>query len=526
MTSRSALAAIAAALLAVVSPRPAAADVERFALLVGNDVGEAGEQTLRYAERDPVKLRDVLIDLGGFRSENVVLVLGRSADDARRALGSLNDRIRALAAGTDAVLFVYYSGHADALALHMGDTPFTLTDLERLVSGSRATVRLLVVDACRSGSLTRVKGGRRVDTEYAIELDQRLAEQGLVFLSASSANEDAQESDDLRGSFFTHYLVSGLLGAADDDADGTVSLAEVYRHAYDSTLRASSKTLIGPQHPTYRFDVSGRGDLVLTWPGRGRGKRAVLSFPRDRDYMVMVGDANGAVVGEVGARDRRRRLSVRPGRYFIRARARDHLLEGSLSAAAGREHEVSDDLLRKVAYARLVRKGTEILERVHGPQIGARGHSALGNADRPCAGAFAGYLFEQQSFDAGVKLGWCRSGYDNETIETTVDEAAAELVLRKLWDPPVASIGPMLAVGAGVFRQGFDGPSDTPARWTAMGHAAAGIAAVFDLPDGLYAEIDALAAGYLFREQGDGNRAAPSLGVRIDASVGWRLGAD
>ena len=45
-----------------------------------------------------------------------------------------------------------------------------------------------------------------------------LAGEGVVFLTSSSANEDAHESDTLKGSFFTHYLVSGMLGAADTDA--------------------------------------------------------------------------------------------------------------------------------------------------------------------------------------------------------------------------------------------------------------------------------------------------------------------
>ena len=61
-------------------------------------------------------------------------------------------------------------------------------------------------------------------------------------LAATAASEDAQESDELRGSFFTHYLVSGLLGAADEDGDGAVTLAEAYDHAYAATLRATSRT--------------------------------------------------------------------------------------------------------------------------------------------------------------------------------------------------------------------------------------------------------------------------------------------
>jgi uncharacterized caspase-like protein len=77
-------------------------------------------------------------------------------------------------------------------------------------------------------------------------------------LTASSANEDAQESDEIKGSFFTHALVSGLMGAADRDKNGVVVLEEAYRHAYDATVRASSRTFAGMQHPTFHYDSAGR----------------------------------------------------------------------------------------------------------------------------------------------------------------------------------------------------------------------------------------------------------------------------
>ena len=43
--------------------------------------------------------------------------------------------------------------------------------------------------------------------------------EGRVLISASGANEYAQESDALQGSYFTHYLVTGLRGAADTSRD-------------------------------------------------------------------------------------------------------------------------------------------------------------------------------------------------------------------------------------------------------------------------------------------------------------------
>jgi hypothetical protein len=306
------LAAIAVAVALSALPASGRAEVVRFAVLVGHNKGQADEANLRYAEADAEKMRDVLLDLGGFRHENVVLMQGADAVAVRQTIVALNERIRTLSGTAQIVLLVYYSGHADSEALHLGATRFSNRELEQLVGGSAADVRLLVEDSCRSGALTRAKGGQK-GPSFAIRLDERLASQGAIFLTSSAANEDAQESELLKGSFFTHYLVSGMLGAADQSGDGTVNLNEVYRYAYENTLRASSRTLAGTQHPSYRYSLSGHGDLVLTWLRAHGDRRGWFSFPEGRSYLVLEKDADGPVVAEVGLWDRRRAISVREG---------------------------------------------------------------------------------------------------------------------------------------------------------------------------------------------------------------------
>ena len=141
---------------------PARAEVLRFAILVGNNRGDGADAALRFASSDAQKMYDVLRELGGFSPENMLLLKEEAASTVRSALISFNDRIRlsAASADTQTLLFVYYSGHADAGALHLGSQRLDLTELGQLVRGSSATFRLLVLDACRSGALTRLKGGR------------------------------------------------------------------------------------------------------------------------------------------------------------------------------------------------------------------------------------------------------------------------------------------------------------------------------------------------------------------------------
>ena len=45
---------------------------------------------------------------------------------------------------------------------------------------------------------------------------------------------------------------------------GAVAVDEAYRYAYENTLRASSRSAAGLQHPAFQYDVRGQGKIVLT----------------------------------------------------------------------------------------------------------------------------------------------------------------------------------------------------------------------------------------------------------------------
>ena len=97
-------------------------------------------------------------------------------------------------------------------------------------------------------------------------------------MASSSPQELSQESDELKGSYFTHHLVTALRGAGDADGDGRVSLDEAYRYAYRRTLASTARTQVGEQHVTLETDLAGQGDVPVTYPGRGAARSS--SCPR------------------------------------------------------------------------------------------------------------------------------------------------------------------------------------------------------------------------------------------------------
>ncbi|HEX8437981.1 MAG TPA: caspase family protein, partial [Archangium sp.] len=47
---------------------------ERFAVLIGANAGWSNDRPLRYAETDAERMREVLVELGGFAPDRVVLL--------------------------------------------------------------------------------------------------------------------------------------------------------------------------------------------------------------------------------------------------------------------------------------------------------------------------------------------------------------------------------------------------------------------------------------------------------------------
>jgi hypothetical protein len=516
---RQALTAIAIAL----APAAAAAQVERFAVVVGNDAGLPSDPALRYAELDAARMAAVLEEVGGVRPENLVLLRGQDASAFRRTLIAVNDRLRA--SGRQAVLLVYYSGHADASALHLGQTQFDLGELEQLVRGSAATFRLLILDACRSGALTRVKGGTPI-APFDIRMGERVPGEGAVFLTSSSASEDSQESDEIKSSFFTHALISGLLGAADENGDGRVTLDEAYRYAYDATLRASSRTLAGIQHPTFQYDVRGQGDVVLATLDAMTPSRAWIDLPAGRTWLLFQGSEDGSVVGEVGTLDRSRRLTVRAGRYFVRGRGPDVLLEGTFDAPAGATVGVDESRLARTQYARLVRKGEGVASSVASLQVEGRVRSSLAGDTGACPGLAVGLAVALRSITITPRLGWCRSGFVTPGVEATLNQFDGEVSATHVWDLSWFSVELGITVGGSIFSQSFRTQGLAPNRLTAALQLSPTVGLTREIGQRSYLFWLGSGTTYLFRSEDPATTTssfAPSFALRMAIGAGYRL---
>ncbi|MCA9663460.1 MAG: caspase family protein, partial [Myxococcales bacterium] len=268
---------------------------------------------LRYAGSDAKALSKVLADLGGVAYEDRLLLDDPDVVGLRRGFERIAERVRkAQAAGERVELIFYYSGHSDETGLLIGEQLVDYRQLRTMIDAVPADVRIAILDSCASGAFTRLKGGKKREPF----LVGGPTVSGHAFLTSSSADEAAQESDRIRGSFFTHYLVTGLRGAADINRDRQVTLNEAYQFAFDETLARTEGTRGGPQHAAYEIQLAGSGDLVMT---DLREATATLELAAEIGGRVFVRDERGNLEAELhkpkGAGSIA--LALEPGSYRV-----------------------------------------------------------------------------------------------------------------------------------------------------------------------------------------------------------------
>lgn len=490
-----------------------------FVLAIGNNAGHADEVPLSYAERDAGQIAHVLKRLGGADAENTAVMLGHDASRIKFTLGVINSRIAALPKErrAAALLVVFYSGHADARGLHPGATTLTYGELRTLVELSAAGGRLIVIDGCRSGALTRVKGGRRAKP-FEIAADNRIDATGIAIITSSTAGEDSHESERLRGSFFSHHFANAMRGVADFDADGDITLSEAYSYAYDQTLRSSGKTS-QLQHPTFEKRLSGSGDLTLTEPGRFGRHTGELVLPRPGRYLIMRSRQGGAVVAEIDVDEGGRAIRLPPGSYFVQERQATSYLESAVAIGTGSRVDLADVGSRKIAYARLVRKGGAV-ESSHtlGVVLGARGAVIDGLSPHP---HFAlRYVLDLPWLSFGVRGRFTTGAAPSTTglTYTRTTETALGLTAERYVDFEAVSLSLGLWGEAVYFHQGVEASLAEPDRHQLGGGfgALAAIERDFFIPEAVF-RIEGGPMTLLYR------RAVTAGGIETDAALATRF---
>ncbi|MFJ9742086.1 caspase domain-containing protein [Streptomyces sp. NPDC101166] len=257
-------------------------DRPRHALIIANDRYEdGGLRQLKAPAQDAVALAEVLGDpqIGDF---DVDVLRNEPAHAIRRTVERFFSDGR-----RDDTLMLHFSCHGlksesghlyfaarDTEPRLLEATAVSATFVRHCMTRTRARRTVLFLDCCYGGAFSRGSSGVRAGGDLNV-LDSFAGEKlgggrGWAVITASDAMEYAFEGSELaegaapRPSLFTHAVVEGLTsGEADLDADGEISLDELYEYVFDHVRQRNP-------HQTPGRTVDMQGDMYLAHSRRRR----------------------------------------------------------------------------------------------------------------------------------------------------------------------------------------------------------------------------------------------------------------
>ncbi|HET6763596.1 MAG TPA: tetratricopeptide repeat protein, partial [Longimicrobiaceae bacterium] len=283
------VAALAAAAGAPAAPAPAPVGAfkgRRWAVVVGvSQFQDRNITALRYADADARAfyqfLRSPRAGGGGFPEENVKLLINEQATyrEIRSALFTFLK-----GATEDDEVVVYFAGHGapdpqrlqnlylltyDTDLADISSSAFPMDDVNKAIHSLYAHDVVVITDACHSAGVggqlaTRDLGTNGINDVFLQQLSASTG--GLAIFTASGANQQSLEDPRWGGGHgvFTHYLLEGLNGSADEDGDRIVSLSEMMEYARakvrvdtrNQQIPTISQTAFDPYLPMAIVDAS------------------------------------------------------------------------------------------------------------------------------------------------------------------------------------------------------------------------------------------------------------------------------
>lgn len=241
----------------------------KFALIVANtEYVDTGLAKLSAPGKDAEDFARVLKDQNICAFDEVRVVLNQPEHIVRRAIEVYFSERKP----SDLVVF-YFSGHGirdDLGALYLAvkntvrsrlrSTAIKSDYVREIMDQSRSKRQVLILDCCNSGAFvqgTKSSVGGSMGTSTAFGSTGS----GRIILTASDSTQFAWEGDQVIGetqnSLFTHFLVKGLEGEADEDGDGTITIDELYDYAYEQIVSRTPKQTPG------KWSFKQQGEIAL-----------------------------------------------------------------------------------------------------------------------------------------------------------------------------------------------------------------------------------------------------------------------
>ena len=205
-----------------------------FALLVG--VARYNHmKSLRYTDDDAYRMYAFLKspEGGALPDEQIKLLIDEDA--TKNSILESMKEVFSQASENDMVFF-YFSGHGlkgSFLPIDYDGNNNKLlhTEITDVLSNCKAKFKVCIADACHSGSLN--ESLHRDDSKSLIESYYdafRVSAGGTALMMSSKAEETSIENNGLRQGIFSHFLIRGLKGGADNNNNNVITIVELFEY--------------------------------------------------------------------------------------------------------------------------------------------------------------------------------------------------------------------------------------------------------------------------------------------------------
>jgi len=239
----------------------------KYALIIGNtDYIDQGLAQLTAPGKDAEDFARVLKDPNICAFDDVMVLFNELSATVIEKIDEFFDQKK-----PDDMLILYFSGHGvrdeggslylafkNTVRSRLRSTAVKADYIKEAMDQSRSKRQVLILDCCNSGAFPQ---GTKAEVGGTMGLTQAFQGYGRFVLTASDATQFAWEGDKVIGStdnsLFTHFLLKGLEGEADQDGDGNITVDELYDYAYEQVSKVTPK-----QTPT-KSASKVAGDIIL-----------------------------------------------------------------------------------------------------------------------------------------------------------------------------------------------------------------------------------------------------------------------
>jgi formylglycine-generating enzyme required for sulfatase activity len=228
---------------------------KRYAIIIGiEDYADENIDDVRYAENDAIEVYNLLLEAeqDGYEKENVELILNKDA-----TIETLGTKIRETFEKiySQDSLLIFFARHGDYTSIGGYILPadyrkgeeitvkgYPISNINRFCHHRRPKNFIFFFDSCHSGSAVGEinLGYARGDQAMRLKMQEQIIEsasgEGRVIITSCMADELSWGFDELRNGVFTHYLLEGLRGKADQNADGHIDVDELYSYVYENVV--------------------------------------------------------------------------------------------------------------------------------------------------------------------------------------------------------------------------------------------------------------------------------------------------